>query len=397
MEKSALVYVLLTMSVVFLGLLVRNREYALAGRRGGWACGKYEPRNREQARNLVAEFAIYCLLAGVSACRIAVGNDYWVYRENFKIIAQNRHVSSEAGFNFVVKILIWIFGYDHYLPIFGFFSLVTVFFFARALHDQAREYAFSLFLLMTSGYYFNSLNSVRYYLALAIALYSIKYVLRGEFGKFILLILGAALFHKTVLLVIPVYLLAYYLAAKGIKKWHLAIGGCFLVSLVFGQDLYRRLIFKIYPYYENTHFDVGRISYANLAKCVGTLALCGIAWFLRRKAMETDKALEKDESVVAIRAAENVKCRFCLILNIFGLCAFCCGGFVPEVTRIGYYLIVTQVFLIPETVADVKNDIVREVFKWGVILAFTAYFVLMLQKMYDVNVRLLPYLNWIFN
>ena len=148
MEKSALVYVFLTISVVLLGILVRNREYAVIGR-GGYPFGGYQPRNREQARNFVAETMIYCLLAAVSACRIAVGNDYWVYRENFKIIAQNRHVSSEIGFNYVVKALIWVFGYDNYLPIFGFFSLVTALFFVKSLHDQASEYAFSVFAIYT--------------------------------------------------------------------------------------------------------------------------------------------------------------------------------------------------------------------------------------------------------
>ena len=121
MEKSALVYVLLTLSTILLAALIRNKEYVTLGQKAGWTYGKHSPRNREQVRNLVAEFAIYCLLAGVSACRIAVGNDYWVYRENFKIIAQNRHVASEIGFNYVVKALTAIFGYDHYLPIFGFF------------------------------------------------------------------------------------------------------------------------------------------------------------------------------------------------------------------------------------------------------------------------------------
>ncbi|MBP5282823.1 MAG: EpsG family protein [Lachnospiraceae bacterium] len=384
MEKSALVYVLLTMSVVLLGLFVRNRDYAIAGHHGGHLYGGYRPQNREQARNLVAEFAIYCLLAGVSACRIAVGNDYWVYRENFKIIAQNRHVASEIGFNYVVKALIWVFGYDNYLPIFAFFSLVTVFFFAKALHDQARDYAFSLFLLMTGGYYFNSLNSVRYYLALAMALFSLKYVLRREFGKFIIVILAAALFHKTVLLVIPVYLLAYYLAWKGIKKWHIILGGAFLLSLIFGQNLYRMVIFKIYPYYENTHFDAGRISYANLAKCFGVLALCAFAWFFREKK-------DRDES------PEGVKYRFYVILNLFGLCAFCCGSFVPEVTRIGFYMIITQIFLVPEAIMSMKKGVLRELCRWGMILAFAAYFVLLLRKMYEMDVRLLPYLNWIFN
>ena len=381
MEKSALVYVFLTISVVLLAILVRNREYAVIGR-GGYPFGGYQPRNREQARNFVAETMIYCLLAAVSACRIAVGNDYWVYRENFKIIAQNRHVSSEIGFNYVVKALIWVFGYDNYLPIFGFFSLVTALFFVKALHDQASEYAFSVFLLMTCGYYFNSLNSVRYYLALAMALYSMKYVLRREVLKFLLIIAVAALFHKTVLIVIQAYLVAYVLAHGGIKKWHLIVGACFLASLLFGQRFYRFILFKIYPYYENTHFDVGRISYANVAKCLGVIALCAIAYFL----CEEKKKWMSDEAS-----------RFYLILTVFGLIVFCCGSFVPEVSRIGYYMIAAQIFLIPKAIQTMKKGWMKEACKWGTILAFTGYFVLMLKKMYDMDVRLLPYLNWIFN
>lgn len=64
-----------------------------------------------------------------------------------------------------------------------------MFFFLKALHDQADWYVVSLFLLLTQGFYFNSMNSVRYYFALALAMYAQKYVLRGEYGKFILWVL----------------------------------------------------------------------------------------------------------------------------------------------------------------------------------------------------------------
>lgn len=59
--------------------------------------------DRQQACNAVAEFAIFCLLAGVSACRIAVGGDYWVYWLKFQLIDQGRHVSYETGFVYLVK------------------------------------------------------------------------------------------------------------------------------------------------------------------------------------------------------------------------------------------------------------------------------------------------------
>lgn len=373
MEASALIYVGLTVLTVALALLVRNGQYVqlhIEGRRSG-------PRSRQQAVNLTAEAAVYCLLAGVSACRIAVGNDYWPYMFNFRLIAQGRYVSSEKGFNLVVKWMQDLFGYNNYLPIFGLFSLITVYFFVRALHDQGEWYAASLFLLLTGGYYFNSLNSVRYYLVLAVALFSMKYVLRGEYGKFVLWIGAAALFHKSVLLVIPVYLLAKWLAGIQLKKWHFVLGGALALSLIFGQDIYRRIIFMIYPFYENSAFDTGELSLTNIGKCVGTLALCLICW---RSGLK-----------------ENAKNRFYFFLNLGGLVLYTLGSFIPEVSRVCYYLIISQIFLIPNLLSGMKKGVLRYVCIGGTAAAFLLYFALFLYRAYDVSIRLLPYRNWIFD
>lgn len=377
MESSALVYIGLTVVTVLLALCIDNVEFVPGYIRGGRAFGEQPGVQRRQARNLVAEFAVFCLLAGVSACRIAVGNDYWDYRDNFKLIAQGRHVSSEFGFNLVVKWMQELFGYDNYLPVFALFSLLTVLFFVKALHDQGSFYAFSLFLLLTGGYYFNSLNTVRYYLALSVALYSMKYVLRGEYGKFILWILVTASFHKSVLLVIPVYLTARFLACARLKKWHYLLGAALGLSLVFGQGIYRKVIFYFYPYYENSAFDNGEISYVNIAKCVAVLALCLICY---------KKSLRED-----------VTNRFYFFLNLAGLVVYCCGSFIPEVSRVGYYMIISQIFLIPRLLCRMEKGALRTLCLIGTIGGFTGYFAVILYRMYDVNVRLLPYLNWIFN
>lgn len=377
MEWSAMVYILLVVFTVGFALCIRNREYVPMHVKGAYGPGEYPGFCREQARNLVAETGIYILLAGVSACRIAVGNDYWVYRDNFKLIMQERHVSSELGFNLIVRLIQTIFGYDKYLPVFGFFSLLTVFFFVKALHDQAEDYAPALFLLLTNGYYFNSLNSVRYYLALAIALYAAKYVLRGDYAKFILWVLAGAIFHKTILLVIPVYLVAAYLAKTGFRKWHLLIAVPGGALLVFGQDLIRKILFRIYPFYEASAFDNGRLSYINILKCLCVLALCVITY----------KSTIKD----------HFANRFYFILQLFGLIVFCCGGFIPEASRIAYYMVAFQVFLLPGVLLRMKKGWFKTLCTVGIIAAYGGYFFVMLYRMYDVNIRLLPYLNWIFN
>lgn len=382
MESSALVYIFLTIITVCLGLFIKNEEYAPLAIRGGRLRGEMPGCDRRRARNRVAAFAVYSLLAGVSACRIAVGNDYWVYTSNFYLISQERHVSSEIGFNSLVRFFQILFEGDQvqYVSIFAFFSLTTVFFFVKALCDQGRCFAFSLFLLLTGGYYFYSLNSVRYYFALALALFSMKYVIRKDYGKFILCVLVGMLIHKSILLVVPVYLLALFLAERKLKCRYFLLGGIFLCSLVFCRDLYRKLIFFFYPFYQDSAFDNGRLSWMNILKCACVLVLCLICY---RQSLKNP--------------TEHRINRFYFFLNLFGMVVYCCGSFIPETSRVGYYMIISQVFLLPNLLAEMKRGWLRRLCHVGVITAFSIYFAFQLKGMYATDIRLLPYLNWIFN
>lgn len=368
------VYLTLTVVTLFFGAFVHNADYvklhsARSGRRGGMS--------RQQAVNFLMAAAIFVLLAGVSACRIAVGNDYWVYRFQFNLIMQGRHVSYEWGFNLVVWLIQSLFGYDHYLPVFAVFSVATAYFMVKALYDQAEWFAASLFLLMTGGYYFSSLNSVRYYFVLAIIMYATKYVLNKEYGKFLLWICFAACFHKSVLVVIPVYIGAAWLAEKKIPRIFYVLVGIFTASLLLFPELYRRIIFFFYPFYENSTFDRVDISVTNIAKCLGVLIL---ALLYYKSAVKESKAA-----------------RFYFLLNLGGLVIYTFANFIPEISRIGYYLIVTQIFFIPYLLVRIENKKQRLFFTVCTSLAFMGYFALFLRSAYSVDIRLLPYLNWIFN
>jgi len=378
------VYLTLTFLVVAMGLFVNNREYVQLYRkpqsrdnslrlmrdyRGGMTRGRF--------LSLTLAIAIFMLLAAVSACRIAVGNDYWVYRYQFNLIMQNRHVSYEWGFNLVVWIIQTIFGYDNYLPVFGFFSIVTAFFFVKAIYDQAEWFGMTIFLLMTGGYYFSSLNSVRYYLVLSMLMYATKYVLRKEYLKFVIWILVAACFHKSILVVIPFYLLARWLSEAKVPMWLYAVFGFFAATMVIFPEVYRKIIFFFYPFYEGSAFDQVDISYTNIAKVVATLALALIFYKVALK--------------------ENGVNKFYFFLNLGGLVIYTCGAFIPEVSRIGYYFVVSQIFFIPSVLMRIENKGWRRFFTCGVVLAFLAYFALFLHSSKSMDIRLLPYLNWIFD
>ncbi|MBP5198154.1 MAG: EpsG family protein, partial [Lachnospiraceae bacterium] len=366
------VYLSLTAIVVALGFFIKNSEYAFNGHRNSFLY--FERFERQQAFNAVMAFVIFILLTLVSACRIAVGNDYWVYRFQFNLIMQDRHVSYEMGFNAVVKAIQYLFGYDNYLPVFAFFSIVTCAFFVKAMYDQSRFFAGSIFLLMTCGYYFSSLNTVRYYMCLAIALFSMKYVIEKRYISFIVCIILASLFHKTVLLVIPVYLFAGFLADRKWKKAYtliLIVGAVLFVAL---EPVWRKVIFIFYPYYEGSVFDVRNISLANVAKCVGVIILWIVTLIFYKGDILNDRAN-----------------RFYFFLNVGGLLVFTLGTFIPENTRVGYYFIISQVMLIPNLIQGMEKGKLRTIITAGCALVFLLYFAMFLRNAYAVDIRLLPY------
>ena len=63
----------------------------------------------------------------------------------------------------------------------------------------------------------------------------------------------------------------------------------------------------------------------------------------------------------------------------------------------GYYMIISQVFLLPRLLREMEDGWFKKLCYVGVIGAFGAYFLLLLKGMYAIDVRLLPYLNWIFD
>lgn len=367
------VYISLTAAVLVLAAFAKNSAYApkyISGYRSFGA-------DRQQAVNIMVSVSIWILLTLVSACRIAVGNDYWVYRENFKLIYMGRDVASEPGFNFIVYWMQKLLGYDNYLPIFALFSIVTVAFMVKAVYDQGEWYWGVMFLLMTSGYYFSSLNTVRYYLVIAMMMYAAKFVIRKEYDKFICWVLVAALFHKSALLVIPGYIALRILCDKKINKWLVMAGLALILSMIFLQDFYRNILFRFYPYYEDTAFDTGEVSVINILRCLCCLILALICY--------------KD----SIRGRKHME--FYFWANAAGLVINTFGSFIPEVTRVANYFAVFQIFLVSGCLFHCKKGRLKNMLTIGTLGAYVIYFGFFLYTAYRTEIRLLPYLNWIFN
>lgn len=355
--------------------------------------GKSHVVTRQQLANRVCLTAIFLILFLLSACRLNVGNDYAKYVEFMHLVNCDAYVPTEIGFNLLVKLVYGLSGYENFLLVFACYSFATALFFLLAMYEQSDEFGLTFFLFMTLGYYFQTFSTVRYYLALALALYSMKFVLRKQWGRFVALVVLGAAFHKSLLVVIPLY----FLASLSWKKWQLAIAAAFCTTFLFLQDFYLKLVIFLYPTYEDTEYLEGGTSYISILRCAAVLGFAGIVYAMRER--EKKAGINGGETVTMIEEDREWNRRFWfyayLNLGAFVLYVFC--SFLPIISRIGYYLMVSQILFLPMLLKAVPDKKWRRLFRAGILLAAVVYFAMYLKKGANDGVLILPYKTFFFH
>lgn len=368
-------YLWITLITILIAWFVKNGEQGvLAGRQR--QVYRQEGITRRQGVNLLCLGAIFVILFLLSALRLEVGNDYGTYVNTIHEIYVGGYVVTEPLFNGIVKLLCELSGGENYLLVFALFAFITIALFLNVLYKQCDSFFLGFFLLMTLGIYFRTFNTVRYYFVLALTLYSFRYVLKKEYGKFILLIGLGAFFHKSVLVVIPLYLLA----ALPWKKWHIgAMAALGATAVVFQSRLIQLALF-FYPSYRDTiYLETESGLFGNLltiGRCAIVLAL---ALFCYGESVEGRE--------------EN---RFYFQLNLLAIGLYTFASFLPLVGRIGYYLITSHMLFIPALLKGVQEEKKRKLLTGAVILACLLYFLFFLRTANQEGVRVLPYKTWLF-
>lgn len=331
---------------------------------------------RGQLINKIFLAAIFGVLFLLCALRIDVGNDYNTYIQNAHEVYVGGINVTEPGYNLVVKALYGIWGEENYLLLFGFFGFFTVLIYLAAMYEESEHFAISFFLFMTLGIYFRSFTTVRYYFALAVTLYSLKYVIKKDYAKFIVLIVLAALFHKSVLVVIPMYIICN----RKWPKWFYAIIGVGATGLYIFKDLVMKIGLKIYPTYKNTMYLTENIglkeNIPSIARCVAVLALC---IFCYKEAIKDDKS--------------NT---LFFNMNNMAIALYVGGSFLPMVSRFGYYLITAQIFLLPGIYMKLEGKKKKYVL-YGILAFGGIYFLYFLKTAYNYGISVLPYKCCLFD
>lgn len=344
---------------------------------------------RQQMCNRVCLFAVFLILFALSACRLNVGNDYAKYVEFMHLVNCDAYVPTEAGFNLLVKILYGLSGFENYLLVFAVYAFVTIGIFLFGMYEQSEDFFLTFFLFMALGYYFQTFSTVRYYLALALALYAMKFVMRGQWGRFTVLILLGSAFHKSLLVVIPLYILA----VLPWKKWQLAAGALFCTTFLFCQDFYLKLVVLLYPTYEDTEYLEGGTSYINILRCLAVLAFSGIVYWSGKRSGSTRGEEQKNAEV----GERYDRAHFYFYLNLGALVLYVFCSFLPIISRIGYYLTVSHILYLPMLLKRVEDRRWRKALRAGILLAAVLYFAIYMSRAGNDGTLILPYKTFFFH
>lgn len=306
----------------------------------------------------------------ISGFRYMVGVDYNSYAWIFSAITKSgekTHV--EAGYELLNKL--WGFFSDDFVGVFVLSSIVILLFFAAAIYGESENRLLSIFLFITLGYFFYSMNSVRHFMALSIFFFATRYmktVSVKNFIKFAILILIAASFHKIALICIPIY---FVFTTRFSLKYYAIFAVILAVCAVFNQQLMNIIFSFVYSAYRGSVYNVYDFSLFNVLLC-GVASFFGFVYY--RPLLEKDKS-----NIIYINAA------------FFMLLFYLTCWWIPTPTRIGHFGTVFFILLFPKALACEENPRTRHFLTAALVIFSILFMLIMLDGAKDPSVGLMPY------
>ncbi|PKM96273.1 MAG: hypothetical protein CVU84_00735 [Firmicutes bacterium HGW-Firmicutes-1] len=194
-----------------------------------------------------AYFALLMLIvpAFFSGVRYGIGTDYYNYVITFEQSKNNIENRIEIGYNLLNKAISLLGGNAQV----GFFvvSLLTILFVYLALyeHKDKLSVGIGMFVYMLVNYQ-ASFNNVRQLLAVAILLFSTKYVFKKKIIKFMICVLFSASIHTTALFFIPVYFMYFIVEKKTRLSLQFLLWGIIMLLVLYADLILLKLI-NIFP------------------------------------------------------------------------------------------------------------------------------------------------------
>lgn len=307
---------------------------------------------------------IFVLLWIVAGFREGVGTDYYPYKDYFFKTEVYTLFNNpfEWGYYLLNKIINILTGNSRFIfLIVSFFILYVI---NKTILKHSPNYYLSILLFINLYFYFNSLNIMRQFIAIAIVFYSVQYIYQRDLKRFSISIVIASFFHLTSLF----FWFMYFIVQKKYKTYVYLLGILLSLLFVFLFPYITNLLIVIMPRYEAylTNMFTSSSSYSVILIIISTLMFAYI--LLRNKEWEKENIILFNLVYIG------------LILNI-------AASFNFLFYRVSIYFYIFVILLIPNLVQKVDKRY-RNWISAAIISVSIAYCIYLL---YSGNGEILPY------
>jgi hypothetical protein len=189
--------------------------------------------------NKVVKLLPFIFIALFSGFRYEVGVDYSSYVRIFNLIVQGFDLYTEVGYEFLVNFVDYFNGTQQL--VFLVLAIVTnVFIGIYIIHFSKFYFLSSVMYFCFPPFFLSTFNQIRQYFAISLFAISLIYLKDKKLINYSFIIILAALFHKSILVLFPLY---FFINRKYSYKNYLLLS----IGFVFSMSILEKII-KMTPY-----------------------------------------------------------------------------------------------------------------------------------------------------
>lgn len=232
--------------------------------------------------NILLIFISMLSLVLVSGLRNNIG-DTPFYMQSFEIDDfswSNFKFEGDWGF-YILQIILQNISKEPQILIFS-TALITNLLIVITLYKYSRMVELSLFVYIASGLYTITMNGIRQSLAASIIFVATKFILEGNFKKFLMVVLLASTFHQSALIFIPIYFIVRRKAWT--RDTYIILGLGVLIAAGFGE--FSQLLFSAIEDTKYGHYSEFAGGGSSFLRVIVTAAPLVFAFFGRERLRE---------------------------------------------------------------------------------------------------------------
>ena len=147
---------------------------------------------------------LYTLIFFFGAIRFDVGPDYYSYYQSFKA-SNYMLVSPPWDYKIYIFLADYLYDFEYGFPILTSFYLAITLMFLFLSLNRENNLIFGLFIFIAFGFMFDSFDRIRQMASVAFFLWSMKFVINGDFKKYTLALFIGSFLHVSAVLLLPFY------------------------------------------------------------------------------------------------------------------------------------------------------------------------------------------------